>query len=175
MLALAALAVVAGCGRGSESGAPVHPPSRLARDSAVRWVTALQHEDLRAACHLETDRARRQTRCGSLRPLVYHCPALIVGHPTPRVPARRAGAQVGVVKVRGDRAAAGLKSERRSVAGVIATVVLYRQNSAWLVSGVRYRHRTFDFLHLSQPGGEAAAQLYARLFVAGCETPVFRG
>ena len=58
----------------------------------------------------------------------------------------------------------------------MADLMLRREKGKWRVGVLHYRHRAFNFLELTQPGGGVAgARIYSKFFIGGCVKPDFQG
>lgn len=111
------------------------------RQVGVAWVSALGHGDTAAACRLQTEAQVGGVPCGSLHPVVHHCPKQ--SGPLRRVAARTSAEQVGSVKVHDDTATASVTAERRS-SHYRVSLTLNRVNGRWRVGSLSSGRQVFS-------------------------------
>ncbi len=151
-IAIALLLVAFACMAAVVSAASTGP-----RQTATAWVGDLRSGNAAAACRLQDVPEVEGKSCGSLPPIVHHCPKQT--GPLPKVKARSVAEQVGAVKVNGDQATAVIKAAPLSSH---FTVVLGLQHTdRWRVTSVRHGNRTIS------PAGEiTTTPLLTRLWPA---------
>jgi hypothetical protein len=120
--------------------AVVSAASTTPRQTATAWVGDMRSGNAAAACRLQDVPEVEGKSCGSLPPIVHHCPKQT--GPLPKVKARSVAEQVGAVKVNGDQATAVIKAAPLS-SHFSATLTL-RRTDRWRVTSVRRGSRTIS-------------------------------
>jgi hypothetical protein len=127
-IALALLLAVFAC-----VPAVVNAASASPRRTAVAWVGDMRSGNAAAACRLQDVQEVEGKPCGSLPPIVHHCPKQT--GPPPKVEARSVAEQVGAVHVDGDRASAVVKAAPLS--SRFSVVLGLRHTDRWRIASVR--------------------------------------
>jgi hypothetical protein len=137
--------------------AVVNAASATPRQTAVAWVGDMRSGNAAAACRLQDVPEVEGKSCGSLPPIVHHCPKQT--GPPPKVRARSVAEQVGAVRVNGDRATAVVKAAPLS--SHFSVVLGLRHTDRWRITSVRHGSRT-----VSPAGKIVTTPLLTRLWPA---------
>lgn len=114
------------------------------RQTARAWVGDMRSGKAAAACRLQDVQEVEGKSCGSLPPIVHHCPKQT--GPLPKVKARSVAEQVGAVNVNGDQASAVIKAAPLS--SHYSVTLGLRHTDRWRVTSIRRGSRTIS------PAGE---------------------
>lgn len=147
----------------------VHPgyPEPTPRMIASLWVFYMRGGHTPAACRLQLTQDVEGRPCGSLPPIVYHCPKQT--GPLRELPARSAARQVGAIHQTGDEAAVAWIRAAPTRSRYAVALTLQYSEGAWLIDSVLRGSRV-----VSPAGAIVSTPIAGRLW-PGCVRLVVQG